>query len=418
MTQDRPTEWLRLDNAGKIFPATSDKFDTGVFRVSCEFTEHVDPGCLQRALDAALKRFPYFLFVLRAGVFWYYLEKGDFHPRVHEEDRPVCAPLYNRGKKTPLFDLSYYGRRINLEIFHALTDGTGAFSFLRTIIYYYITYRHPDKFRDGPPVLDYDASTSNRKEDSFRRYGEKGKSMKFLHPRNAYWLRGVRPKPYRYHVIEGIASCSEALRLAKRSGTTLTIYLAALLMRAIYMDMPVRKRKHPVVLNIPVNLRRQFPSSTARNFFGNAFAQYDFSQDPDDVAAIVSKITEDFRGELSERILSERLNNSLALERNFLLRIAPLPLKNFAMRLARNSAKKNETMVFSNVGRFPVDEPLSPYIRFVDVAASTPHMHLTICSYGDRLAMTFTSMMVETDIQRNFFRMLTSQGLDVEIRSN
>ena len=197
MTQDRHVEWMRLDNAGKIFPATSDKRDTGVFRVSCELKEYVDPGCLQRALDAALRRFPYFLFVLRVGLFWYYLERGDFIPQVHEEDRPVCSPLYNRGKKTPLFDISYYGRKINLEVFHALTDGAGAFEFMRTIIYYYVTYRHPAQFQDEPPLLDYDASTSHRKEDSFRRYGEKGKSMKFRNPRKAYWLLGSRPKPYR-----------------------------------------------------------------------------------------------------------------------------------------------------------------------------------------------------------------------------
>ncbi len=418
MTQDRQVEWLRLDNAGKIFPATSDKLDTGVFRISCELKEYVDPGCLQRALDAALRRFPYFLFVLRVGLFWYYLERGDFSPRVHEEDRPVCAPLYNRGKKTPLFDISYYGRKINLEVFHALTDGAGAFEFMRTILYYYVTYRHPAQFQDEPPMLDYDASTSHRKEDSFRRYGEKGKSMKFRNPRKAYWLRGTRPKPYRYRVIEGIASCSELLKIAKERGTTLTVLLSAYLMQAIYMDMPVRKRKYPVVLNVPVNLRKEFPSATARNFFSNAFTQYDFKNGPADLDSIIAKVAADFRAELSGARLSERLNNQLALERNLLLRIAPLPLKNFAMRLARNSAKKSETMVLSNVGRFPFDEKLSPFIELVDVFAGTPHMHLSICSYGDRLAMSFTSMMTETDIQRNFFRLLTAQGLEVEIRSN
>ena len=75
-------------------------------------------------------------------------------------------------------------------------------------------------------------------------------------------------------------------------------------------------------------------------------------------------------------------------------------------------------MVLSNVGRFPFDEKLSPFIELVDVFAGTPYMHLSICSYGDRLAMSFTSMMTETDIQRNFFRLLTAQGLEVEIRSN
>ena len=142
--------------------------------------------------------------------------------------------------------------------------------------------------------------------------------------------------------------------------------------------MPVRKRKYPVVLNVPVNLRKEFPSATARNFFSNAFTQYDFKNGPADLDSIIAKVAADFRAELSGARLSERLNNQLALERNLLLRIAPLPLKNFAMRLARNSAKKSETMVLSNVGRFPFDEKLSPFIELVDVFAGTPHMHLSL----------------------------------------
>ena len=32
-----------------------------------------------------------------------------------------------------MFTVSYFGRRISLEMFHALTDGTGASEFLKTI---------------------------------------------------------------------------------------------------------------------------------------------------------------------------------------------------------------------------------------------------------------------------------------------
>ena len=38
---NQPGSWLKLDNAGKIFPATSSPRVTGVFRFSCELNENV-----------------------------------------------------------------------------------------------------------------------------------------------------------------------------------------------------------------------------------------------------------------------------------------------------------------------------------------------------------------------------------------
>lgn len=85
--------WLKLDNAGKIFPSTSGKRNTGVFRFSCELTERIQKAPLQQALDQTLECFPHFLYILRNGLFWYYLEAGDLRPKVHEETRgyaPSC----------------------------------------------------------------------------------------------------------------------------------------------------------------------------------------------------------------------------------------------------------------------------------------------------------------------------------------
>ena len=149
--------WSRLDNAAKIFPPTSGKADTRVFRLSCTLTEPVDPDPLARALSDVMIDFPSFRYVLKRGLFWYYLEEGDFPATVCEEDAPPCAALY-QGFASPLFAVTYYGARINLEVYHALTDATGALQFLRTLIYRYLLLRHPELARDGVPALDYDAS--------------------------------------------------------------------------------------------------------------------------------------------------------------------------------------------------------------------------------------------------------------------
>ena len=62
--------WSRLDNAAKIFPPTSGKADTRVFRLSCTLTEPVDPDPLARALSDAMIDFPSFRYVLKRGLFW------------------------------------------------------------------------------------------------------------------------------------------------------------------------------------------------------------------------------------------------------------------------------------------------------------------------------------------------------------
>ena len=64
-----PAKWNRLDNAAKIFPPTSTKRDTKVFRFACELTEPVEEPLLQQALDQTLELFPFYRSILKKGLF-------------------------------------------------------------------------------------------------------------------------------------------------------------------------------------------------------------------------------------------------------------------------------------------------------------------------------------------------------------
>lgn len=90
--------------------------------------EPVDRYLLQDALERTLEDFPGFCCVLKRGLFWYYLEESATDFLVHEEDAPPCGILYH-DSRSPLFDVSYYRCRINVELYHVLTDGAGRFSF-------------------------------------------------------------------------------------------------------------------------------------------------------------------------------------------------------------------------------------------------------------------------------------------------
>ena len=124
MFHSKRSYWRKLDNAAKLFPATSNKKDTRVFRFYCIMKEDVKEEILQQAVEKALEKYPLFLSVMRKGLFWHYLEKSNLKPVVTEEFKEPCSNLYVRDKKSLLFEVTYYKRRINFEVFHVLTDGT------------------------------------------------------------------------------------------------------------------------------------------------------------------------------------------------------------------------------------------------------------------------------------------------------
>ena len=123
MNRKKIRNWSPLDNAAKIFPPTSDEADPKVFRFSCCLTERVEEPPLQRALDQALEEFPSFRNVLKRGVFWYYLEENNIHSLVKREDAPPCSLIY-RAPSPALFRVTWFEHKINLEVYHVLTDGT------------------------------------------------------------------------------------------------------------------------------------------------------------------------------------------------------------------------------------------------------------------------------------------------------
>lgn len=418
MRRESNNSWSRLDNAAKIFPSTVEKSDTRVFRFSCELTEDIDCEILTLAAENAAASYPNFNVIMKRGLFWYYLEHCDLKPVVCEENLPVCAAIYEEDVRSLLYRVTYYRNRINLEVFHVLADGTGALMLLKTIVYRYLIYKYPELFGDCPPILDNDASFSQKNDDSFRKYYDKSVKKRRVKMIKAFRLRGDRLDNNRLSVIEGFASIKSVIAGAHKYNTTLTVFLTSLYIKALSLEMPLQSRSKPIVINIPVNLRKYFPSETAKNFFGMISVSYSFAERDGSLEDIISCISEAFKTQLTKENLAVRMNNLAALEHNPFVKIAPLPMKNEVLRIARHIGIKSETSVISNVGKINMSEEFNGLIKCFSVFVSTQNIQLNICSYNDVLQMGFTSSYVSADVQRNFFRSLTEQGIEVTVRSN
>lgn len=409
-------QWSRLDNAAKIFPPTSTRRDDKVFRFACVLREPVDAGLLQRALDRTIEQFPFYRSVLKKGLFWYYFEESVRTPMVTPEGVP-CAPLYSADRKDLLFRVCYYGSRISLEVYHALSDGTGALEFLRALVFYYLTERHqPEK--DALPALDYDASREQKRDDSFSKYFEKpGKTREAKAPK-AYRLRGERMPDYRIGIVEMEASVEALLKASHAMGATLTEFLCAVLVCSIHDTMSLRDEARPVVLTIPVNLRNYFPSVSARNFFSVINAGYCFRGKDGSLEAVAAAMKKNFQESLTEERLRTRMNRLSALEHNLAMKLVPLALKDPILRFSNWLAEGEITAAFSNIGKIAMPPELAPYIRSFSVFTSTNRLQACMCSFLDRATISFSSHFQNRDIQRAFVRRLTAMGVEVIVTAD
>ncbi len=418
MKNKKITDWNRLDNAAKIFPPNSKKSDTKVFRFACELYDNVDKNALQNALNITLDAFPLYKSIIKSGLFWYYFEMSHFKPMVEEENLPPCSSLYDKNNKTLLFRVMYYKKRISFEVYHALSDGAGALQFFKTLVFHYITLKYEYKFRDKVPVLDIEGSKYQKMDDSFQKYysgsdiNVKKKSVK------AYKLRGLKIPEYRISVIEGIAPVDVIIQKVKEHNTSLTIFLAAILMCAINDEIPVRHKKRSVVLSIPVNLRNYYYSETARNFFGVINVSYNFASGRNDLKDIIEHLKNEFKENLTEERLAKRINTLSSLEHNFLLRAIPLGVKDIALKIANIIVDRSYTSTLSNVGKVVIPDEMKQFISSFDIFVSTNKLQACVCSYENKLRISFTSAFVSTEIQRRFFKTLTSLDIPVIIESN
>lgn len=409
--------WSRLDNAAKIFPPTSGKNDSKVFRFSCELKEEIDQANLQKALDKTLEKYPVFLTVLKRGAFWYYLESSDLKAKVKEENTQVCTALYNKNIARLLFSVTYYRKRINLEVFHALSDGAGALQFLRELVCAYIVIVHRNEFGDEPPTSGFDGSITERMEDSFQRYYDpKKKKRTFL--KSAYKIKGLRLSEGRIKVIEGIMPVDKLLEIARGQNTTITILITSVLIKSIYDRMTLRERKKAICIAVPVNLRKHFKSESVRNFFAVSYVRCDFKGREIELDDVIKEVAKRFKENLTQEKLSNTMNSLISMEHNYFLRAIPLVIKDFGMKIGYDFNENFITGSLSNVGVVEIPEEFSKYIRLFDVMTSTKKLQVCMCSYKNNMVVNFTDTFVSSDIQKNFFRTLTSMGIPVEIVAN
>ena len=395
---------------------------TNTYRIETVLNETVDPALLQQAVDMVLSRFPGFDLRMRSGIFWYYMEEnGKPAPRVIEEDDYPCRYINRNKNNSYMFRVTYYKQRINLEVFHALADGTGGFAFMRELCYQYLRLAHPslrDRMGDN-----FSPETSLNREDSFRANFKKRATSSYKVKR-AFLLSGDKLPMQGFGVIHGMMSVDELKAAAKSYGASINEYLVAAFVYSTYnrYGMSVSD-KRPIRVAVPVNLRPFYGSITTKNFFVMVSAEFA----PEErgkyypFAEICQIIRDSLKSQITREHLEEIFSYNVGNEDFLVARAVPLPIKNIVIRLIYTKSALANTTTLTNVGNITVLDEYRSYIKmfrgFIPFSKGQ-EMKVTVMSYSGTLACTITSAYTDTSIPKDMFRQIASDGVEINVETN
>ena len=418
--------WVRLDNAAKIYPASRRKNWSAIFRQSVTLHEDVDLEVLRRALKVTIKRFPTIAARLDGGMFWYYLEQLESPPEILPEASYPLTYMGDKEMRSCAFRVIVYQNRIAIELFHSLTDGTGALIFLKTLTAEYLEQKHGISIPCEHGILDRrEEPKPEELEDSFPKY-----AAPVAASRNATNAWRV---PYGERTVNGFLhntcfnlSVEEAKRVAKERGITLTVLFSAIMMQALINlqkeKVPEREKRARIKLLIPVNLRSLFPSKTLRNFamfttpeLNPKLGEYTFEE-------ICSVIYHKMGSEITAKHMSTVIATNVKNEQNKFIRLIPLPIKNMVMKAIFDSVGEIKSCLsLSNLGQVKVPEIMNPYIKRMDfmigIQATAPY-NCAMLSFNDTIYINFIRNVREAALERHFYAVMQELGLHPTVESN
>ena len=417
--------WVRLDNAAKIYPAARRRDWSNVYRQSVTLRDDVDVPVLQSALEVTVKRFPSIAARLRRGAFWYYLQQIPQAPKVRQEHSYPLVRMGREEMRQCAFRVVVYDKRIAVEFFHSLTDGTGALIFLKTLTAEYLEQKYGIAVPAEQGVLDRRESPKEEElEDSFPKYAA---SVAASRKDTDAWHMWGDPQPGGFlHLTCFQVPVKPVLDLAHEHQVSLTVLLGAVMMRSLVNlqreKEPNPKKRKGIKLLIPVNLRNLFPSQTLRNFAMYTIPELDPRLGEYTFSEICKLIRHKMGLEVTAKHMSTVIATNVRDEQNMAVRLIPLPIKNFVMKAIFDAVgEKKSCLSMSNLGAVKLPDVMKPYITRMDfvlgVQANAPY-NCGVLSYGDTLYINFIRNIRDPELERHFHMVLREMGIPVTVESN
>lgn len=417
--------WIKLDNAATIYPSTLSKKYAAMFRMTVTLKEKIDKEILDAALYNVMKRFPSFSYKLKQGLFWCYFKHIDGIPNIEEDVNNPMLRIDFKKNKGFMFRIRYFDKRIAIEYFHALTDGTGAITFLLTLTGEYLKLKHNIDITYTDKILNPNDKV-NREEysDSFKKYaGDMGLLDK---EEAAYHIKGTLLDKNIINIITGTIPIKNIKKECEKYDCSVTQFLASVMILALQeiqeKDNTDRKRKKPIKISIPVNLRKIYDSTTMRNFSSYVNVGVDTKYGHYTLEEIINEVKGNMNILLNEKRINAKITANVNLSNNYFVRLIPMFIKKHILSMSeRLLGDRFNSTTLSNLGVIDIPGEMSNYVKELGFMIGRARGKPGSCgcvSYKNNLFISFSRKIKEAEFERLFFTKLVEMGIPVTIESN
>lgn len=392
-----------IDLSASFYPYLSSKKAQSLFCVSAVLVDDVNKELLCRAVNEVADRFPTYKVRLKKGYGKYYFE---------ENRKPVLVFEWNGHPQTPIdvkvtngyvFRFSYKGRRVYLEMFHALSDANGAMRFLLAALRRYreLTGVHFDETCAIPNARE-EAPSAELEDGFIKNYTPISLSKLNLKAMAGDVPHRIVGTPLKdgYTLDEAMVKTDDMLDKAKAIDVSFTAYLAGVAAYAIAHSAEVKKA---IVIMVPVNLRNLFPSVTAQNFI--TFVRLVLkAEDCMGVEACAKICAEQLKEKAAKENMSAFISTTVRAQRSLLFRIMPLFVKWLSIRIGKLFMKSRQTIIVSNLGDIKTPDGLGVerLALFLNVSKNNVH-NLAAVSNSGVCTLAVTNAIEERTLPSKFF---------------
>lgn len=417
-------DWLTLDNAAKIYPATSAKRSPAFFRITVTLQEPVKLWKLQEALARMMPRFPYFQVFLHHGLFWYYLQKHQEIPDIKLLKHIGKSDLLIRRRNSHLISVSVRGKTIAVDISHILTDGNGGIRFLVSLTAEYLRLNGINIDKDDNILTPDQRPDPDEFLDAHRFFFKSG-IPKPPNLARAFHLPENQSPENDFRIITGKAKVEKILFVCRNKGVSITDYLAAVYIHSLseiyqnYVRNGLKPDSSLIRLEIPVDMRKFYPARTMRNFSLYVSPEIDLILGNYEFSEILKKVHHSMKIQVDDKELSRHISRNVAAELNPFIRIIPLFMKNlYLSRLYLHLGEKIYSGVLSNLGLISLPEKMTAEIDSFNVLFLPNQIMKKSCcviSYNNIIHINIGSAIKNREFERCFFTRLVEDGIPVLI---
>lgn len=392
--------WRKLDNNAKYFSLEEKKYKN-VFRLTVILKEKVDSKILKDALLKTIEKHPGYKVKLKNGFFWNYF---DFNEKdvVVEEDRKLINKFLSFSQNNDyLFKVTYSNKKINLDINHVLTDGVGATKLLKSVLYNYLDLKY-DLINETKEEIKLNFAT-----DAHLKKVKKYLSLNIA-KKKAYFIKD-KANQLKNKTVHYILNLPKFKDICKKYKVTVTEYLTALYIYAIYKTVYNKDSKKDIVVTIPIDLRKYFNVESLANFFTYMNVDGNVNKNKKiTFKRILKQVHKEFKNKLTINNTERYLARDVRLGTNFFIRLVPLFIKKSFIKHTTKLVCHNTTTL-SNLGQIKILERYKKYIDNIMVIVSTNKIQkakCTVCSYEDQLTITLNSSIINNDLENEFYNLL------------